>query len=370
MNDTLPKKNEIAFGDKRLPDRVPAPMISVVGLQNKKMNNEIHIAHGDSAGGTIRLSINPKPGNLLVNLDPVSYGPLVAFNSVEEWRLTRESYFNPIFFELYDSPLEEHEYDILLNTEKIKRADKVILWLGSGLEEQILLVWVVQLFKIISADIEKLRVIQFFKEPNKGFEVVSIGVLNPDQLLAHPTPRTLSNEEIQYMAKVWDVLTASKPDALMGLINDKPQGTLNLLHRSLKYLLGRFPHYITGLTYWDNELLKYTRTKGPKAVRVIGYTMGYSTDNLDSVGDLLLYYRLRRLGDKSLKKQVVTLTGNSPRMRDTEVHLTEFGQNVLDGQANLVEINGIDEWIGGIHLQSKTNEVWYRKDDTLVKAKL
>jgi hypothetical protein len=52
------------------------------------------------------------------------------------------------------------------------------------------------------------------------------------------------------------------------------------------------------------------------------------------------------------------------------VHITETGRQILEGKANFAEINGIDEWVGGMHLQSKTNEVWYRKDDTLVKAKL
>lgn len=331
---------------------------------------EIHIANGDCAGGVIKQAINPEPGNVLVNLDPLSYGPLPVFNDLKEWRRNRHGFYKSMYSETGDLLIEEHKHDILLNTNKLKEAEKVILWLGSGIEEQLLLVWTVQLFRIISADIKKVRVVQFYKEPDRGFEVVSISVLNPDQLLAHPSPKTLSKDKIRYLAKVWDALTAPKPDALLGLIDDRPQRTQNLLQRSLKYLLWRFPDYITGLTYWDNELLKSTLAEGPKATRIIAHTIGYHMDNLDWVGDLYLYYRLRRLGDKLLKKQLVKLTGKSRKMRDTEVHLTETGQQILDGKVNFVEINGIDEWVGGMHLQSKTNEVWYRKDDTLVKAKL
>lgn len=332
-------------------------------MKNKK--NEIHIAQGDSSAGTIKCALNLNPADLLINIDTMSYGPLCDFSDINEWRTLRESFFYPIYSYLYDYPFEEYENDILLNTDKIKKADKVTLWIGTCLNEQILLVWIVQLFKIISADIEKLQVIQFFKEPDNTYEIISVGVLNPEQLIKHPSPRSPGKDEISYINNVWSALTSSKPNELIELINDKSQTPLNLMKRSLKFLMGRFPDYKSGLNNWDNQLLKYTNAKGTNAARIIGYTMGYSMENLDWIGDIILLHRLRRLGDESLIKQAVTITGTSTRMHDTEAHLTDFGEKVLNGEANLTEINGIDEWIGGIHLQSNTNNIWYRKDDAI-----
>lgn len=326
--------------------------------------NEIHIVHGDSAGGVVRLAANPRPGNLLVSLDALSYGPWKAFSSAPEWNSVRESYFNPIFSELCAVPLEGHEYDILLNTGKLKKADEIIIWIGTGLEEQLLLVWTVQLLRTVAVDVEKLRVIQFHKESAKGFEVLSVGDLNPHQLLAHPTPKSLSRDEINYVDRVWNALTTPRPDCLLTLLDDK-QAPLDLLQHSLRSLLARFPDWVTGLNYWDNELLKYTRIKGPKAVQIIGHIVGEGMDSFDRLGDMLLYYRLRQLGSKRLKERAVVLGGNSPKMRDTEVRLSPFGEEILDGKINFIEINGIDEWICGIHLQSKTNDVWYRNNGTI-----
>ena len=34
-----------------------------------------------------------------------------------------------------------------------------------------------------------------------------------------------------------------------------------------------------------------------------------------------------------------------------EVRITEAGRNVIDGLADHVELNGIDRWLGGVHLK-------------------
>ena len=46
--------------------------------------------------------------------------------------------------------------------------------------------------------------------------------------------------------------------------------------------------------------------------------------------------------------------------------LTDAGESVLAGHANAVELNGIDDWVLGVHLDSENGSVWYRKDGALV----
>jgi hypothetical protein len=48
-----------------------------------------------------------------------------------------------------------------------------------------------------------------------------------------------------------------------------------------------------------------------------------------------------------------------------EVRLTPLGEAVLAGGQNLVELNGIDDWVAGIHLDSAAGRVWYRSGDPL-----
>ena len=162
------------------------------------MNEHIHIAYGESPAGIINRVIKPKKGNLLVNLDPISCGPLPKFNNIENWKDIRRNFIATIYSEEPNFQFHEFAYDILNNIEKLKSAEKVYLWIGSGLGEQLLFVWVIQLFKVISADIDKLNIVQFHLSPNKKFEVVSVGLLNPDQLSKHPPAKSVSEKETSF----------------------------------------------------------------------------------------------------------------------------------------------------------------------------
>ena len=52
-------------------------------------------------------------------------------------------------------------------------------------------------------------------------------------------------------------------------------------------------------------------------------------------------------------------------MLDCEVELTSFGEEVSAGNTNNVYENGIDDWIGGVHLTDE-GYVTFRSGDSLV----
>ena len=39
---------------------------------------------------------------------------------------------------------------------------------------------------------------------------------------------------------------------------------------------------------------------------------------------------------------------------------------MLAGRRNFVELNGVDDWVGGVHLDSRTGVVWFRRGEELV----
>jgi hypothetical protein len=62
----------------------------------------------------------------------------------------------------------------------------------------------------------------------------------------------------------------------------------------------------------------------------------------------------------------LTLSGDTTRLRGTEVRLTQHGEAILAGKGNAVEWNGIDEWVGGVHLDSRYGRVWFQTGETLI----
>ena len=91
--------------------------------------------------------------------------------------------------------------------------------------------------------------------------------------------------------------------------------------------------------------------------------MGHNLDS-DMVGDHYLFSRLRKLADPALPAPLVTLSGDPTSMRACAAALTDLGRAVVEGRENFIRLNGIDDWVLGVHLDSASGgRVWYRTDD-------
>ena len=312
----------------------------------------------------MQYAFNLPAGSLLVNQDLLSIGPLPPLRTIDEWRRIREEYSRTLYPEFQFSFAGFHR-DLLSNTQSVLDAKSVTLWIGTGLAEQLLLCWMVQLFRIIGADPENMRVVQFFHYPNSSEEVQSLGMLNPEELQMHPSPTSLDKASLASLDAAWSAVTAPEPSKLLNFLRESPS-PLPFLQRSFQSILFRFPDVETGLGYWEMELLKHVSETGPTAVRVIGFTLARNIRSLDWLGDAFLFSRLKHLADQSMPQPLISLSGNQANMREAEVYLTEAGKDVLARRVNFVTVNGIDDWVCGIHLNSVAGHIWFQRNGILV----
>lgn len=308
------------------------------------------------------------PGALLANNDVLSCGPLPPFTSLPQWQRLREAYLRtldypdqpPFSFAAAGGP------DLLTNAHALRDAATIVLWIGTGVAEQLLLAWVVQLLRLVNVEGTRLRVIQFSQHrAAPDFEVYSIGLMDVDGLAAHPPALSLGDEALASIDTAWAAITAPTPEPLARLLAEGA-GPMRLLHRSLASLLHRFPSATSGLSHWDMELLRHTAERGPVVARVIGHTLGQGMETRDLVGDGYLFARLRYLAATGHAQPLVTLAGTG-HLRGSRVDLTDAGRAVLAGTLNAVEANGIDDWVGGTHLDSRQGNVWFHDNGTLVR---
>jgi Domain of unknown function (DUF1835) len=323
-------------------------------------SRELHIAPGASAGGTIKSALNLPSGCLLDSLDVLSVGPLFRFQTLDDWRAAREQYWRSIAD--VDFSLSEYPRDILRHTERVSEADSITVWIGTGLSDQMLFIWLPQFLRLLGVEPERLRIIQFANDPVSGREIISVGELSPEKIKQHPPAIPIDGDSLAAADLAWNAVTADDPWPLVNFLaqNAGPP----FLKQSLGSLLYRYPDIETGLSYLKMKLLEMVVEQGPKAVRVIGYTMIRTMDLLDPVGDWQLFAWLRSLGSPAAQRPLVSITGNPENMREAEVRITDVGRRVMAREANFVALNGIDEWIGGVHLA--TERVWYQQDGVIV----
>jgi hypothetical protein len=169
-------------------------------------------------------------------------------------------------------------------------------------------------------------------------------------------------------SRAWAAVAAATPDALLRFLGEGDH-PLPFLRRSLRALLHHYPDAATGVNAWERELLRHVREDGPRLTRVVGFTMVEDLPFPEWASDGYLWDRLRRLGDPKLARPLVVLSGETSRMKTTEVRLTADGEEILEGRGHFVEWNGIDDRVAGVHLSSAVGDVWYRDGETLVRAR-
>lgn len=325
---------------------------------------EVHIVSGPSAAGCLQEGLALEREQVLIHHDPLSCGPLQSLDSLEDWRDLRRAYWRSLRPD-DGSAYEEDDRDVLTRRERFRGARTITLWLGTGLGEQLMLLWVVALLRRLGINPDKCRIVQYNLE--RGHEVVSIGVLDPSRFKEHPRPTRLEETAIEEATAGWKAVTASEPTTLLAFLSNQNQ-TLPYLNRGLSSLLFHYPDLVTGLNAWEYQLLQYVRDEGPKAIRVVGYTMAHDMEFPEWMADDYLSDRLHRLADLALPRPLLTLSGDTTSLRGTEVGLTQHGNAILAGRGNAVEWNGLDDWIGGVHLDSRNGRVWFRNERRLLPS--
>ena len=327
------------------------------------LNQALHVVSGDSPAGLLKVALHLGRGQFLVNEDPISCGPAPATSDLSVWRSTREGFIKDMLVEWPDFSFSEYsDHGLLMNAERLGRETSVIVWAARGLPEQLLLAWTVFLYDRYALDMSNLRVAQF-ENLRPRQRVLGMGELSSENIRKFcPEPRQLNLDEVEDVRRAWRVYTSNDPEALSRYAAEN--GPMPSLHQAMSQLVHRYPDAQSGLGVWDERLLHYTLAKGPAAVRVIGYTIAYG-DTLDVVGGDYLFLRLMALGRAELAAPLVSITGDARCMRGCEVKLTSFGNEVLAGEANHIETNGIDDWIGGVHLNDE-EPVTFRQGDRLI----
>lgn len=322
----------------------------------------LHIFTGDSAAMTVGGALGIPEEQLLIQHDIISCGPMRAFASRSEWLSTRDDFWQ----EVCGGPaLEEFPEDLVVDAGEIGRADRVTLWIGAGLSDRLLLPTVLKLSDLVGFDLPPIETMEITSHKTLSVPVLGWGMLRANDI-GRPVARPADTNHILRARRAWAGLTAQTPASLLSCLDAIDDDSE--LAAAMFTLIGRYPDAKSGLSHWDAAVLAGVSSGGTDAFTVIGGAIGANHHWLDPVGDAYLFWRLRRLADSRLNEPLLTLTGDLNTARACRVRPTAFGVEVRDGRANNVEVNGIDDWIGGVHLRQGKGSPWLRRGDELIHS--
>src|SRR5882757_228573 len=226
------------------------------------MSRRIHVLQGFSAAGCFAQAIHPKPEDVLVNDDVLSCGPLPIFRSVEQWTSLRGAYWDTVLPGDF-SPPSEFNRDFLATLLGLQGTDSIVVWIGIGLAEQLLLAWIVHLLRLTGSR-ARVSVVQFTRVGKRDMDVWGLGLLNPDLIREHPPIELLTADALTELDHCWAGVSSADPAQMLSVLSNVPTRSVPHFRSTLEQIIRRYPYPQTGLGRWDFELLSYAKEKGPK----------------------------------------------------------------------------------------------------------
>jgi len=310
----------------------------------------IHVTNGESAGNTLRQTT--LGGAVLPWQDVLHAGPVPAVPRRELLRLRARFLADAGWGSRRAilGSLERRDAQLL---QAFRDGIEVVLWFEHDLYDQLQLLDVLSLAHGAEATPELVVVGSFPGKPSfRG-----LGELTADELeTLWPERRRARAETLVAAAEAWDAFRAPEPSALEELA-DREEPELRFLAPALRRLLEELPAAGDGLSGTERRALTAIAA-GQKSPREV-FLAAQDAEPAPFLGDTWFYSAVAELGagpNRLLESADGEPLPPAPPLGDAQrfvalpLCLTEAGEKVLAGEANRVELLGIDRWVGGTHV--------------------
>jgi hypothetical protein len=326
----------------------------------------LHIHNGDSAAETARKS--GIPGEHLAWREALVCGPAPGGLPEAEFRLIRARHLS----EAYGVELEKCERELQSQDEALSRFsdhDEVVLWFEHDLFCQVQLIYLLDWFAHRDLGATKLTLVCIGEFP--GIELFhGLGQLNEDQLASlFPQRQSVTEAQLQLGSRAWASYSSSNPKDVETLL-DADLSPLHFLKGALAKHLQRFPSTENGLGRIGNVGLELI-ARGVSNFRSL-FPAFVRREPEYGFGDAQLYLELKRLANARIPVLNLKSADNRPardaaQMLLTSFEITEYGKAVLAREQDFVVRNGIDQWLGGVHLEgSEAQWRWEEQAEELL----
>lgn len=175
-----------------------------------------------------------------------------------------------------------------------------------------------------------------------------MGELGAEQLAELPAraAATLSADALELAAKAWGALRSLDPGGLAAIVAARSP-ELRFFGEAFDRLGREYPSTRDGLSLAERRLLAAVadgaQTAGEAFVRAA------AREARPFLGDTWAFARLEGLAGVD----VPLVEARTPVECTTSVAMTDTGRRVLAGDADHVALNGVDRWVGGVHLHGR-----------------
>lgn len=310
----------------------------------------LHITNGDSAAGLIRAA--GVPGVVLPWRDVLHEGPVPADLSLDELRPIRALFVAGAGWLDFAAALREFgERDAML--DDFRAHEEVVLWFEHDLYDQLQLA---QLLDHLSGrDHGGTRLTLVCTDEY-------LGLCTPARLRALYDARPAATpRQLDLGRDAWAAFRAPDPGAVVELLR-RDTADLPFLAGALLRHLEQLPSTRDGLSRSESQALEAIAAGAPALADA--FAASQAREERFFLGDSVFLLYLEELANR--RTPLVTLEADAtggpdpapryPALAGLRATLTPAGRAVLEGREDRIALDGIDRWLGGVHLRG--GPVW------------
>lgn len=309
--------------------------------------NSLHITNGDSV-----LYVWKKAGLAGTHLswrDVMHEGPVPGGLPLQELSRIRADY---LAGRGYGNPIRIHR-DFEKRDATVRRAaeyDEVVLWFEHDLYDQLQLIQILSVLRELGLGAGRVELVQSDQY---------LGMLTADELMALlPKRKFLTSAMEQGAVRAWNAFTAEDPEELAAAASDHYVG-LPFLRDALRRLCEEYPACESGLSRTQKHLLEACAQGARKKEELFRRSQAH--EEASFLGDMPCYAAIDDLCAQPAPLLTPLEHGYEP---------TVLGRRVLAGDADWLELQPLDRWLGGVHLTGERHWRWDDRRQTLIKRDL
>ena len=247
------------------------------------------------------------------------------------------------------------------------RDGEYVLWFEADLYDQLQIIQILDRLAGLGVPAARVTLICIGEHPGIA-RFGGLGELTAEQLRELPATKAcarLTPGALELATLAWAAFRASTPDGLGSIVATRST-ELRFLGEAFDRLGREYPSTRDGLSLAERRVL--AAVAGGAAEAGAAFVRAGAREMRPYLGDTWCFAMMDRMAAAPHPLLLVDPAGR-PVDRRSGVRLTDAGARVLAGDADQVTLNGIDRWIGGVHLRGR--HVPWRWDDgteTIVRA--
>jgi hypothetical protein len=245
------------------------------------------------------------------------------------------------------------------HTLESNRDGQYVLWFEADLYDQLQIIQILARLVDLGVPAERITLICIGEHAGIA-RFGGLGQLTAEQLRELPATNAaarLTPAALDLATRAWAAFRAPTPEGL-GAIAAARSPELRFLGEAFDRLSREYPSTRDGLSLTERRLIAAVADGAPDAGTA--FVRAGARETRPYLGDTFAFTMLDRLARASVPLLITEPTAQ-PVDHTTLLRLTDAGARVLAGAADHVTLNGIDRWIGGVHLHGR--HVRWRWDD-------